>query len=198
MNSQKQIQIWDLWYPQAAATGVPFARGRLDATDVLIVHAPPPMLTVEVRTDNGRRLAMGVDLPQTADRPMARLTRRGDQIIREDVWPTADDIGDMRRQIDRAAHQVRAQGNFHRRRKPITRVQSRDEKDSSFAFSEFMIVSPHPARSRGALRERHETLVRDAMAGFRRSVSDGSSPKRSSFRPSAIRIRKPRKLRAMP
>jgi hypothetical protein len=95
MNTQKQIQIWDLWYPQAAATGVPFARGRLDATDVLIVHAPPPMLTVEVRTDNGRRVAMGVDLPQTADRPMARLTRRGDQIIREDVWPTADDIGNM-------------------------------------------------------------------------------------------------------
>ena len=95
MSSQTQIQIWDLWYPQAAATGVPFARGRLDATDVLIVHAPPPMLTVEIRTDSGRRLAMGVELPQTADRPMARLTRDGEKIAREDLWPLAEDIGSM-------------------------------------------------------------------------------------------------------
>jgi len=25
-------QVWDLWYPNAAAQGLPFARGRLDAT----------------------------------------------------------------------------------------------------------------------------------------------------------------------
>ena len=95
MSTRTELQIWDLWYPQAAATGVPFARGRLDATDILIVHAPPPMLTVEIRSESGQRLAIGVDLPQTADRPMARLTRRGDEIIREDLWPTADDIGQM-------------------------------------------------------------------------------------------------------
>jgi hypothetical protein len=93
MDSQSQLQIWDLWYPQAGATGLSFARGRLDATDVLLVHAPPPMLTVEVRTDNGQRLAYAQDLAQTADRPMARLTVQGDQITREDLWPTAEDIG---------------------------------------------------------------------------------------------------------
>jgi hypothetical protein len=53
------------------------------------------MLTVEVRSDAGRQLAMGQDLPQTADRPMARLTRQGTQIVREDVWPQAQDIGRM-------------------------------------------------------------------------------------------------------
>ena len=90
-----QLQIWDLWYPQAAATGIPFARGRLDTTQILLVHAPPPMLTVEVRNDGGKRLAYAQDLAQTADRPMARLTVHGESITREDLWPVQKDIGRM-------------------------------------------------------------------------------------------------------
>jgi len=31
------LQIWDLWYPEGAAQGLSFARGRLDATDRLPV-----------------------------------------------------------------------------------------------------------------------------------------------------------------
>ena len=95
MNSKSELQIWDLWYPQAAATGVPFARGRLDATNILWVHAAPPMITVEVRSDDGTRLAFAQDLPQTADRPMARLTRQEQAITREDLWPTQQDIGSL-------------------------------------------------------------------------------------------------------
>ena len=87
------IEIWDLWYGQAASTGLPFARGRLDATDTLLVHAAPEALTVEVRDDDGQRLAYGKDLARTTDRPMARLTRDGADIRREDCWPTQDDIG---------------------------------------------------------------------------------------------------------
>ena len=90
---KSQLQIWDLWYPQAASTGVAFARGRLDATNVLLVHAAPPMLTVEVRDDNGKRLVYAKDLPQTADRPMTRLTVQGERVTREDLWPTQEDIG---------------------------------------------------------------------------------------------------------
>jgi hypothetical protein len=41
----------------------------------------------------GQRLAFGKDLAQTADRPMARLTRKRNKIVREDLWPTQDDIG---------------------------------------------------------------------------------------------------------
>lgn len=93
MSLRTRLQLWDLWYPQAGATGVSFARGRLETTNVLLVHAPPPMLTIEVRSSTGRRLALGQDLPQTADRPMARLTRRGPRIVREDLWPTPKDIG---------------------------------------------------------------------------------------------------------
>ncbi len=93
MTLPSQLQIWDLWYPQAASTGVAFARGRLDATNVLLVHAPPPMLTVEVRSEGGKRLAYAQDLAQTADRPMARLTVQGERITREDLWPIQEDIG---------------------------------------------------------------------------------------------------------
>lgn len=95
MKTNSELQIWDLWYPQAGATGVPFARGRLDATSVLWVHAAPPMLTVEVRSDSGQRIAYARDLPQTADRPMTRLSLNADRITREDRWPTQSDLEEL-------------------------------------------------------------------------------------------------------
>ena len=51
------------------------------------------MLTVEVQSQDGKRLAYAQDLSQTADRPIARLTLQGEQIKREDLWPTESDIG---------------------------------------------------------------------------------------------------------
>ena len=87
------MQIWDLWYPNAAAQGLPFARGRLDATDVLLVHAAPETLRVEVTDDAGARLAFGDQLARTADRPIARLRLDGDRVAREDLWPEERDIG---------------------------------------------------------------------------------------------------------
>lgn len=95
MSSHSTLQIWDLWYPKAAATGMPFARGRLDETNVVLAHAAPPVLTVEVRSEDGRRLAYAKDLSQTADRPMTRLTVWSDQISREDLWPEESDIGQV-------------------------------------------------------------------------------------------------------
>lgn len=86
-------EIWDLWFPAAAAQGLSFARGRLDQTDTLIVHAPPPSLRVEVRGDDGELLARGEHLTRTDDRPMARLSRRGAEILRADMWPRAEDLG---------------------------------------------------------------------------------------------------------
>jgi hypothetical protein len=93
MNANARLQMWDLWYSKAAATGMPFARGQLDETNILLVHAPPPVLTVEVRRTEGQRTAYTQDLEQTADRPMARLTVEGNQISREDIWPGEGDIG---------------------------------------------------------------------------------------------------------
>lgn len=88
-----QQEIWDLWFPNAAAQGLPFARGRLDHTDVLLVHAAPDTLRVEVRHDDGTLLAAGDQLSRTADRPMTRLRRAGSGVTREDLWPDVQDIG---------------------------------------------------------------------------------------------------------
>jgi hypothetical protein len=35
----------------------------------------------------------GTDLPRTANTPMARLQRQGNQVIRKDIWPTEADYG---------------------------------------------------------------------------------------------------------
>ena len=88
-----RIEIWDLWFPDAAAQGLPFARGRMSATEILLVHAPPETLRVDIVDDAGRLLARGDRLQRTAETPIARLTRRGQKIEREDIWPGKHDIG---------------------------------------------------------------------------------------------------------
>jgi hypothetical protein len=86
------IQVWDLWYPEAASQGMPFARGMTAPTEVMLVHAAPPVLRVEVREDDDV-VAGGDNLERTADRPMLRLRRVGDRVVREDVWPDPGDHG---------------------------------------------------------------------------------------------------------
>lgn len=86
-------QVWDLWIADVGATGISFARGRLDPTEILLVHAAPPQLNLEVRDDNGSILARNYDLMRTANTPVARLRRQRENIIREDIWPTEADYG---------------------------------------------------------------------------------------------------------
>jgi hypothetical protein len=88
-----RIEIWDLWFPDAAAQGLPFARGRMRAAEILLVHAAPATLRVDVVDEQGRLLARGAGLERTAETPIARLTRRGQRIEREDIWPGERDIG---------------------------------------------------------------------------------------------------------
>ena len=85
--------VWDLWIPDVAARGISFARGRCDVTESILVHAAPAQLSVDVWTDEGILLARGTDLPRTDQTPMARLQRRGEQIIRQDIWPTSAEHG---------------------------------------------------------------------------------------------------------
>src|SRR5437870_7686799 len=91
----KDIQIWDLWIADVGATGISFARGRLDPIDVMIVHAAPEKLNVEVRNSEGSVIARGENLSRTSNSPMARLRRQGDKIVREDFWPTEADYGTL-------------------------------------------------------------------------------------------------------
>jgi hypothetical protein len=88
------IELWEVWYPEVAATGLLHGRGRLDATDVLWVHAAPEVMSVRVRTDDDRLVAAGHSLRRCSERyPMTRLERQGDEVVREDRWPAAADLG---------------------------------------------------------------------------------------------------------
>lgn len=96
MPKTPEVELWELWYPDAGATGLPFARGRVDAgVAVLLVHAAPPSLTVSVRDSAGHTVAEGTDMRATSDTPIARLTRRGGQLVREDIWPGDDALGKL-------------------------------------------------------------------------------------------------------
>ena len=86
------MEIWELWYPKAAAAGLSFSRSKIDGAESLLVHAAPPALTVIVRGNNGEVLAEGEDLEANADTPMARLTRQGKRIHRQDIWPDENDL----------------------------------------------------------------------------------------------------------
>jgi hypothetical protein len=83
---ESETVLWDLWYPEAGATGVPIARGRLNPTEVLWVHAAPPTLEVTVRAGNGQVIARGASLTRSGPRfPMTRLFVDGGNIRREDA-----------------------------------------------------------------------------------------------------------------
>jgi hypothetical protein len=89
------METWDLWYPGAAATGLPFARGRLDPTEVMWVHSPPKKLDVTVRRLDGTVRARSEVTRDGAYLPMARLRMEGGQVHREDRWPNAEDLGEL-------------------------------------------------------------------------------------------------------
>jgi hypothetical protein len=91
----KDIEIWNLWYPKAAAAGLPFARCRIDPHQEVLVHAAPEYLTVEIIDSEGKVVAKGIDLKATRDSPMTRLTRNGAEIKRQDIWPTTEDLGNL-------------------------------------------------------------------------------------------------------
>src|SRR2546429_9970868 len=71
---ESETVLWELWYPEAGATGVSIARGRLNPTDVLWIHAAPTTLEVAVRTAGGRVVAAGGRPIRPA--PRFPLTRR--------------------------------------------------------------------------------------------------------------------------
>jgi hypothetical protein len=90
------IEVWDLWFPDAGATGVSFARSRVEADaagDRLLVHAAPTLLDVTVRNEAGEVLAQGEHLERREKGPMSFLVRRHREITLEDGWPTQADLG---------------------------------------------------------------------------------------------------------
>ncbi len=88
------IEVWDLWYPNAAAQGLLFCRARIEHANNLFVHAAPDALRIEVRADDGALLAAADQLERHGTAlPMTRLQRTGAEITREEAWPQAADFG---------------------------------------------------------------------------------------------------------
>jgi hypothetical protein len=90
------LEQWDLWFPAAGATGVSFARSKVDgeaAGDRVLVHAAPPKLDVTVRDADGKVVAEGRGLERGQPGPMSYLVRDRDSIRLEDGWPGPDDLG---------------------------------------------------------------------------------------------------------
>lgn len=88
------MEVWDIWYPKGGAQGLSLARASIDTHFAVWLHAAPDMLRVEVRDDEGKRLAFG-DRLERAGRylPMTLLRRAVGTIVRKDRWPTDDDVG---------------------------------------------------------------------------------------------------------
>jgi hypothetical protein len=94
--SAHSTETWDLWFPQAGAAGLSFARTKVaaaDAGDRVLVHAAPPTLQVLVRDEQERLLAKGEGLERREAGPMSFLVRHGDAITLEDGWPSESDVG---------------------------------------------------------------------------------------------------------
>jgi hypothetical protein len=92
--TKPDIHTWEIWYPGAGATGLEIARARIDPTDAVWVHAVPRKLAVTVRHGDERVIARGEPLARSGPYlPMTRLALDGDAVIREDRWPTDDDLG---------------------------------------------------------------------------------------------------------
>jgi hypothetical protein len=91
-----ELETWDLWYPGPGASGLSFARARVNRRDVgerLLVHAAPQKLEVTVRDRSGTVVASGERLERRQPGPMSYLVRKGSAITLEDGWPTDQDVG---------------------------------------------------------------------------------------------------------
>ena len=87
------MQTWELYCRGASATGLYFARCRIDPTDVVWVHAAPEVLAVVVRGEDDE-VVRAPDLRRSGERyPMTRLTISGSDGRREDRFPREEDIG---------------------------------------------------------------------------------------------------------
>jgi len=93
MVQEQSLEYWEVWYPEAGATGVLLARGLMDPAWAILFHSAPDVVTVEVRDERGHRLAYGMELRRTLFSPMCRFSREGERVLREGCWPGESDLG---------------------------------------------------------------------------------------------------------
>ncbi|HEX2424260.1 MAG TPA: hypothetical protein VHM47_00080 [Actinomycetota bacterium] len=84
--------IWELRNPDGGSQGLEFAKARMGEHHVVLVHAAPSRLNVAVRSVNEVLLAIGTDLHAPGETPMSRLTLDDLRVVRENVWPSEEDL----------------------------------------------------------------------------------------------------------
>ena len=87
--------VWEIRSAEGGSLGLEFATARIQATQRLLAHALPRKISVEVRGDDGSRVARGEDLQADGDSPMACLTIDGATVRREQLWPDESDVGTL-------------------------------------------------------------------------------------------------------
>ncbi len=85
--------IWEIRNPDGGAMGLEFSRALMAAHEHVLAHALPERIDVEVRTSAGGLVARAEELASEVSTPMARLDLHGEGIVRENVWPSEEDIG---------------------------------------------------------------------------------------------------------
>jgi len=89
------IHVWDIRSTDGGSTGLPFARGRLEARESIIGHALPSAIDVFVTEEDGTPVASGRGLRGDADTPMGRLMIEGRSVRRAQIWPGAGDLSSI-------------------------------------------------------------------------------------------------------
>jgi hypothetical protein len=85
--------IWEIRNPDGGSTGLEVARGRMAPHEIVLAHALPERVDVEVVDERGVRVADGQRLSSDVRSPMSRLAIRRDRVERENVWPSKADLG---------------------------------------------------------------------------------------------------------
>ena len=84
--------VWEIRSSEGGPTGLPFARAKIEARDEILAHALPTSIEIEVHDETGVRVASATALKGDGDTPMARLSIRGGDVERHQIWPTAEDL----------------------------------------------------------------------------------------------------------
>jgi hypothetical protein len=87
------VHVWEIRNPDGGSTGLEVARGLMAPHDIVLAHALPERVDVEVTDGDGVRVAAGRDLTAAVTSPMSRLVIREGVVHRDNVWPSDADLG---------------------------------------------------------------------------------------------------------
>lgn len=89
----EEDHIWEIRNPDGGMLGLEFAKAVMAGRDLVLAHALPERIDVEVRSPAGRRIAQGRNLADPHSSPIARLRIEGGGVSRANAWPAQEDIG---------------------------------------------------------------------------------------------------------